>query len=373
MAARRRHRHDPAADGLMAEGDDSRTEAATPARLTRAQSEGHAPVSHELASFANLGAAILIIMIYAPQLGRKTALRLGALLADAGSIDSPAALMTVLHDCAQIAANAVLPLMLAVVVTGAAIVLIQTRLSLRLSAFAPDLSRINPVAGLGKLFSANHAVDALKSVLKIAVMSAALWFVLSAQLRHLPDSLRENLGVTPSIIKTGIAGVAAALMVVQGFVAVLDVAWSQMSFANSVRMSRQDVKQETKDSEGNPQIKAKLKAIRNARTRQNLKKAMASATVVVTNPTHYAVALAYDRNSQAAPKLVAKGMGDVAARIRELALESRVPLIPNPPLARALHQLEIESEIPVEHYKAVADIIAYIWRLEAQAQRARMI
>jgi flagellar biosynthetic protein FlhB len=357
----------------MAEGDESRTEAATPARLTRAQSDGHAPVSHELASFANLAAALLIIAIYAPSLAHDAALRLGMILAHAGSIDSPAELLSTLRGSVQIGANAVLPLMLAVVTIGAAIVLGQTRLSLRLGAFTPDFSRVNPLTGLGKLFSANHAVDALKSVLKIGVMSAALWLALSARLPDLPASLLENFEAVPLSIKSGVVAVAAALIVVQGFVAVLDVAWSQTSFANSVRMSRQDVKQETKDSEGNPQIKAKVKAIRNARIRQNLKKAMASATVVVTNPTHYAVALAYDRHSQAAPKLVAKGMGEMAARIRELALESRVPQIANPPLARALHQLAVDTEIPVEYYKAVADIIAYIWRLEAQAARAKMI
>ncbi len=357
----------------MAEGDDSRTEAATPARLTRAQSEGHAPVSHELASFANLAAAVLIIAGYGPELVGHAAQRLGLMLADAGRIDSPPAVLTALREGLQTGTAAVLPLLLAVVATGAAIVLGQTRLSLRLDAFKPNLSRINPLTGLGKLFGANHGVDALKSVLKIIVLSAVLWLVLASQLRAIPASLVEHFGAMPGSIKTGVVAVAAALMGVQGFIAVLDVAWSQFNFANSVKMSRQDVKQETKDSEGNPQIKAKLKAIRNARQRQNLKKAMAGATVVVTNPTHYAVALAYDRHGPAAPKLVAKGMGEVAARIRELAAERRVPVVPNPPLARALHRLEVDSEIPVEHYKAVADIIAYIWRLEAQAARARMI
>jgi flagellar biosynthetic protein FlhB len=357
----------------LAEDNDSRTEAATPARLTRAQSEGHAPVSHELASFANLAAAILIIASYGPDLSKQAVQRLGLLLADAGRVDSAPALLMALHHGLQTGTAAVLPLMLAVAATGAAIVLGQTRLSLRLNAFKPDLSRINPLTGLGKLFGANHGVDALKSVLKICVMSAVLWLAMEALLPAIPASLAARFGAAPGSIKTGVVAVTAALMGVQGFVAVLDVAWSQMNFANSVKMSRQDVKQETKDSEGNPQIKAKLKAIRNARSRQNLKKAMAAATVVVTNPTHYAVALAYDRHGPAAPKLVAKGMGEVAARIRELAAESRVPVVPNPPLARALHRLEVDSEIPVEHYKAVADIIAYIWRLDAQAARAKMI
>jgi flagellar biosynthetic protein FlhB len=224
---------------------------------------------------------------------------------------------------------------------------------------------------------ANHGVDAVKSILKICVISLALWLALSGQLRFLPDILpdilTENPGAVPGRLTSGIIAIAAALILVQALITLLDLAWSRINFARSVRMSREDIKQETKDSEGNPQIKAKRRAIRHARAKRNLKKAMSSATVVVTNPTHYAVALAYARNSTAAPRIAAKGMGEMAARIRELAAENSVPIVPNPPLARALHMLELESEIPAEHYKAVADIIAYIWRLEAQAARARLI
>jgi flagellar biosynthetic protein FlhB len=357
----------------MAEDSDSRTEAATPARLSRARDEGHAPVSHELASFANLGAALLVILAFAPELSRETARQLAMLLGHAGSIDSMAAILATLRQAAGIAAQAFLPLALAVALLGAGVVLAQTRLALRLTALTPDFSRINPMTGVGRLFGANHGIDALKSILKIIVLSVALWFALSAQVKFLPGSLRETLGAVASVLKTGIIAIAAALIVVQAFIAVLDVAWSRASFGRSVKMSREDVKQETKDSDGNPQIKAKIRAIRNARARQNLKKAMARATVVVTNPTHYAVALAYARNSAAPPKIIAKGMGEIAARIRELAAENRTPIVPNPPLARALHALDLESEIPIEHYKAVADIIAYIWKLEAQATKAKMI
>lgn len=266
-----------------------------------------------------------------------------------------------------------LPLAIAVALTGAGAVLAQTGLALRLGTLMPDFSRISPLTGVARLFGANHGIDAIKSILKIGVLSLALWLTLSGQIRFLPDILTENPGAVPASLTTGIIAIAEALILVQALITALDVAWSRINFARSVRMSREDIKQETKDSEGNPQIKAKRRAIRNARARRNLKKAMSSATVVVTNPTHYAVALAYARNSTAAPKIVAKGMGEMAARIRELAAENRVPVVPNPPLARALHMLELESEIPAEHYKAVADIIAYIWRLEAQAARAKMI
>jgi flagellar biosynthetic protein FlhB len=357
----------------MAEERDSRTEAATPARLLRARAEGHAPVSHELASFANLAAAILVILAAAPRVAARTAQQLALLLANAGSTDGSAAVLASLREALQIFADTFLPLALAVLAAGAGVVLAQTRLSLRLTALNPDFSRISPLTGIGRLFGANHGIDAIKSSLKIFALGLAFWYALSGQLHLLPDSLSQTQGATPGRLKSGVIAVAASLLIVQAFITLLDLAWAQLNFARSMQMSREDIRQETKDSDGNPQIKAKRRAIRQARARQNLKKSMAAATVVVTNPTHYAVALAYARNSAAAPKIVAKGMDEMAARIRELAAERRVPVVCSPALARTLHKLELENEIPIEHYKAVADIIAYIWRLEAQASQAQMI
>ncbi len=357
----------------MSEDKESQTEAATPARLARSQSEGNAPVSHELASFANLSAALMVILTLSPQLASGTAQHLAQLLANAGKADSAPALLSAMRQAAGIATRAFLPLALAVAITGAGVVLAQTKLAMRLTAMAPDFSRVNPLTGFGKLFGANHGVDAIKNVAKIVVLSLVLWATLSVQLKLLPDSLREDLGAGIGRLRTGIVAIAASLIIVQAFITVLDVAWSQVNFGRSVRMSKEEIKQETKSSDGDPMMKAKRQAIRKARARQNLKKAMSAATVVVTNPTHYAVALAYERNTSAAPKIVAKGKGEIAARIRELAAENHVPIVPNPPLARALHALDVDSEIPMEHYKAVADIIAYIWRLEAQAAQARMI
>jgi flagellar biosynthesis protein FlhB len=134
-----------------------------------------------------------------------------------------------------------------------------------------------------------------------------------------------------------------------------------------LRMSRQEVREEHKELEGDPQIKARIKQIRFHRARKRMLAAVPRATVVVTNPTHYAVALAYDRARGGAPRVVAKGVDSMAARIRELAQDNRVPLVANPPLARALYRVELDTEIPAEHYKAVAEIIAYVWRLRGIA------
>jgi flagellar biosynthetic protein FlhB len=135
-------------------------------------------------------------------------------------------------------------------------------------------------------------------------------------------------------------------------------------------MTRQELREEVKESEGDPMIKGRIRSLRMARARRRMMAAVPKAAVVITNPTHYAVALAYDENSQAAPKVVAKGAEAVAARIRALAEESGVPLVSNPPLARALFKLELDTEIPAEHYQAVAEIIAYVWRLRGRAGAA---
>jgi flagellar biosynthetic protein FlhB len=149
----------------------------------------------------------------------------------------------------------------------------------------------------------------------------------------------------------------------QALLAVLDVFWVYLRHSRSMRMSRQEIIEEQKEMEGDPHIKGRQRQIRTLRARRRMLAAVPKATVVITNPTHYAVALAYDRAKHAAPRVVAKGVDTLAARIREVAEENRVPVVANPPLARALYRVEVDADIPAEHYQAVAEIIAYVWRL----------
>jgi len=159
----------------------------------------------------------------------------------------------------------------------------------------------------------------------------------------------------------------AALVAFAG-IAVLDLMWVRYRHASQLRMSKQELREEAKESEGDPTMKARRRQIRQAQGRRRMMSAVPRAAVVVTNPTHYAVALAYGGDS-AAPKVVAKGADAMAARIREAAQQAGVPLVANPPLARALWRLDLEAEIPPEHYQAVAEIIAYVWRQRGAAAR----
>ena len=156
------------------------------------------------------------------------------------------------------------------------------------------------------------------------------------------------------------------VLAAQAAIAVLDYWWVTLRHARGLRMSRHDITEEQREVEGDPRVKARLRQIRNFRARKRMLAAVPKATVVIVNPTHYAVALTYDRARVAAPRVVAKGVDSLASRIREVAQASSVPLVVNPPLARALYRVEVDSEIPAEHYQAVAEIIAYIWRLKSR-------
>jgi flagellar biosynthetic protein FlhB len=262
------------------------------------------------------------------------------------------------------------PVALSVLAAGVLAVLVQTGFLFHVGALAPDPRRINPAAGLRRLFSAESLIEALKSTVKLIVLGFVTWQALRGALPALLSAPRWQpsvlLGATAQLVLRVLAGVLA----VQTVVAVADLGWTRFRHARRMRMSKQELREEQKDTEGDPKIKARIRQIRQQRARRRMLAAVPKATVVITNPTHYAVALAYDRAKNAAPRVVAKGVDSLAARIREVAGANRVPIVANPPLARALHRVELETEIPAEHFQAVAEIIAYVWRLRGQAGQA---
>jgi flagellar biosynthetic protein FlhB len=246
---------------------------------------------------------------------------------------------------------------------------LQTRLLVSAKGIAPQVSRINPLAALKRLFGPEGAFEFLRTLLKLGLVGAALWWALAD-----PVSLVAllNLGPAALLHAGGRAAIdlSLAALAVFALIAVLDWLWVRWRHLHRLRMSRQDLKEEMRESEGDPQIKGRLRQLRQQRARGRMMAALPKAAVVVTNPTHFAVALAYDQGSSAAPRIVAKGADAVAARIRALADENRVPIVSNPPLARALFRLDLDAEIPAEHYQAVAEIIAYVWRLGVRGPSA---
>jgi flagellar biosynthesis protein FlhB len=340
---------------------EERTEAATPRRLQRAREEGQVPVSRELTTFAGLAAVTLVLVMMAPSLTHDLARRLSMFLGRAHDFAPASTAVFRLAGIAWLRATA--PFVLAAMLTGVLVVLMQTRFLLSAKALRVDMSRISPKRGLGRLFGADSLIEAAKSLAKIIVLAAVLWRVLLADL---PGLLQAPFG-DPNQILALVAGPVLHVMIVvlaaQAAIAVVDLFWVTLRHSRGLRMSRHDVLEEQKETEGDPRVKARLRQIRLYRARKRMLAAVPKATVVITNPTHYAVALTYDRAKHAAPRVVAKGVDSLAARIREVAGDNHVPVVSNPPLARALYRVELDAEIPAEYYQAVAEIIAYVWRL----------
>ncbi len=340
---------------------DDKTEAATPRRLQKAREEGQTAVSREFTSLVGLAAVTLALVATGPTVLHDLVQRLGVFLARSHDLPSDGGAVWRLAGLAWLAGSA--PFVLAAMVGGAAAVLLQTRFLLSAKALRVDFSRVSPAAGLKRIFGADSLMEAGKSLAKIGVIGVVLWRILKADL---PSLLMAPYG-EPSLLIARAAGPALHVLLVilatQTVIAVLDMAWVILRHTRGLRMSRHDIMEEQKETEGDPRIKARLKQIRNFRARKRMMAAVPKATVVIVNPTHYAVALAYDRAKHAAPRLVAKGVDTLAARIREVAEANRVPVVTNPPLARALYRVEVDADIPAEHYQAVAEIIAYVWRL----------
>lgn len=351
-------------------GQEDRTEAATPRRLQRAREEGQVPISRELASLAGLAGACLALLLLGSSIAGGLARALREFVANAAAVDLDQGIGLVMRLAAVTALRGAAPVAFGALLLATMTVALQTGLLLHPGTLRPDPQRISPRTGLRRLFGADGLVEALKSCAKIAVMAAIAWFVLAGDLRALLAAPFADASTLAERCARPVAHVLLAVLAAQAAIALADLLWVRMRHARGLRMSRQDIRDEQKETEGDPKVKQRFRQLRFQRARRRMLAAVPKATVVITNPTHYAVALAYDRAKAAAPRVVAKGVDSMAARIREVAEAHKVPLVSNPPLARALYRVELDTEIPAEHYKAVAEIIAYVWRLGRQAAGA---
>jgi len=349
----------------MAEGveQEDRTHAATAHRLQKAREEGRVPLSRECVSLAGLALAALSLSVVVPAIARQVTRQLGLLLEQAHALDPSRGLGVVAWLAAWTWAKGAAPFVLAALVGGVGAVLLQTGFLLHPGALAPRFGALSPRAGFKRLFGIEGLAETLRSLAKLAAMAGAVWFAIGADWRRFADLALMPVSLLPAQLARMLLHVVLAVLTAQAVIAAADLAWVRFRHARQLRMSRQDIRDEQRETEGDPQIKARIKQIRALRARKRMMAAVPKASVVIINPTHYAVALTYERGKNAAPCVVAKGVDEMAARIREIARTHNVPVVSNPPLARALYRVELDAEIPVEHFKAVAEIFAYIWGL----------
>jgi flagellar biosynthetic protein FlhB len=350
----------------MSEDKDSKTEDPTAKRLGKARSEGNIPQSQEVKSVAMLIGALIVVGILGPWVATDLSqyLRMFLERPETISVDNDAIgplLLQVLWRVGVLLAFPVLVLVIAAFVGT----LGQVGLVYTPKKISPNLENISPIAGFRRLFSLQSLVEAGKSIVKIVIISVMVGALIIPAMDS-PDWLMgQDLQATMRDIHELIVMILFLVVLVMGALAAVDFIYQNWSHKEKLKMSKQEVKDEYKEAEGDPKVKGKIRQLRLERHRHRMIAAVQKASVIITNPTHFAVALQYDVDKMAAPVVVAKGVDFLAKRMRQVAEAHDVPIVENPPLARALHAaVEVDQEIPAEHYKAVAEVIGYVMRLK---------
>ncbi|MBS0418245.1 MAG: flagellar type III secretion system protein FlhB [Proteobacteria bacterium] len=350
----------------MAENEAERTEQPTPKRLEEARKKGQIPRSTELSA----AAVILAVGAGLHYLGGYMGTRLNGLMSSSlsltreQSVDESLMISTLTAEAAH-ALIACAPILGLTLIVALLAPMLLGGWNMSFEALAPDFTRLNPLNGFGRMFSMNSVVNLAKAFAKFIFLGLVAVLVLKQKYSEL-----MGLGMEPTRVAiahaTSLTGYAFLMLAATlGLIAAIDVPWQLFQHNKQLRMTREEIKEEMKESDGSPEVKGRVRQLQREFSRRRMMQEVPKADVIVTNPTHFAVALKYDEKRMGAPIVVAKGADLVAARIREVATESLVPVFEAPPLARALFKsVEIGAEIPATLYVAVAQVLTYIYQLK---------
>ncbi len=350
---------------MAEESDLEKTEQATPRRLEQAREEGQVPQSRELSTFLVTMTGVATLWL----LGGWFADRMYMLIRRGFVFEREAAfdhtlLLDRLQDILGGALLTLLPLFFALLVAAVASPIMLGGLVFSAKALGPKFDRMNPIKGFGRMFSVHGLMEMAKAILKALLVGGIGALVLWSTRDHIFDLMVQPLEVSMPDFADTVIFTTLLITLSLGLLALLDVPFQLWQYQKKLRMTKEEVKRENKEQEGDPHVKARIRAVQREMARRRMMAAVPEADVVVTNPTHFSVALKYDAEKMGAPIVVAKGRGDVALKIRELAKEHDVPLLEAPPLARALYaHCELEQAIPAALYTAVAEVMAYIYQL----------
>ncbi len=350
----------------MADGDDrERTESPTQKRLDDARAKGQVPRSRDLNAAAVVMTGGLGLFVLGSVIGGRlrSLMREGLSLNAAQIFDGGQMLLSFEHAALQ-GALAAAPLVGLLLVAATLAPLAIGGWTFSSEALVPDFNRLNPVTGLGRVFSMRGVIELAKALARVVLVALVAVLILRRQFHSYSGLSVEPAGAAISHALTLCGAAFIALAGALAVIALIDVPLALWQFQKSMRMSRQEIREESKESDGNPEMKSRVKGVQQAMARKRMMQEVPKADVVITNPTHYAVALRYDDSVMRAPIVVAKGQDLIAARIRELAVEHKVPIVEAPPLARALHaHCDLGEPIPARLYAAVAKVLTYVYQL----------
>lgn len=351
----------------MAEQDDSqKTEEPTPKRLREAEEKGDVVQSQEVKNLIMLAGTVAIVGFFGVYISRSVADTLYAHMSTVHLMDTEQ--VDVLNSLSPVMSRTLLILLVPFgLLMFAALVgnMIQHKTSLTLEKLKPSLKKLSPASNIKKWAPAKLGMEFFKLSVKLIAVSAVIFIIVYPERDRLDTAMLLSIVDLLGFIHAMAVKLLIGVLIVMIIVAAIDYSFQSYQHHKKLKMSKQEVKDEHKQTDGDPKVKGRLRAIRMERARQRMMTAVPDSDVVITNPTHFAIALEYKHGSMDVPKVVAKGVDAVALKIREVATEHNVPIVEDPPLARALYaSVELDEEVPPDHYKAVAGVISYVMKLK---------
>lgn len=355
----------------MAEDSDlERTEEPTGRRIEQAREQGQIPHSRELSTFLVLIVGATTLWVMGQWLVQRSAgLTRQALAVDYQSAHEPTQMLVHLGDTFSGMLLSFAPVFGALLLAALLGPFFLNAWVFAPKSFMPDLTRLSPLAGFGRMFSWNSLVELVKAILKASIIGgvavALIWSERDDIFALLAQPLPAGMASAGHLVSVSFLLLVAAL----ALIVLVDVPFQIWQYFDKLKMSKEEVRQEMKEMQGDPQVKGRIRSLQMQAARRRMMAAVPQADVIVTNPTHFAIALAY-KTGMKAPKVLAKGMGEIALRIRELGAQHAIPLVEAPPLARALYRhSELDRDIPVALYTAVAEVLAYVYQLAQWRQQ----
>ena len=351
---------------MAEESFEDKTEKATPKKREETRKKGEVAKSRELPSVAVLLASLITLTIFASYMysHMQTIMRGSFSLPILKDLNIPD-FMVFAHNMITLFIITISPLLVAIFITAVLSNIMQVGFMLSGESIKPKLSKLDPIKGLGRLFSKQSFMELFKSLLKLATVGGVAYLTVRAEMKnvHLLGDMELNPIIAYILLTIFKIFIRCTLAMI--FLVVIDYAFQRWEFENKLKMSKKEIKDEFKRTEGDPLVKSRIRSIQMQMAKKRMMQEVPKADVVITNPTNLAVALRYDSSVMAAPKLLAKGAGKIAKRIRELAEKYDIPVVENKELAQSLYSMvEVNQEIPPNLYEAVAEVLAYIYKLK---------
>lgn len=347
-----------------------KTERPSEHRLRKAQEEGNLPRSKELVTALMMIASALLLSAFSDGLAHMVDdIFHYSLAPDKANAFDPARMIDILVHCRDALFETLMPMLGMLALVTVAGNLVRGGWNLSLKAAMPNFGKMNPITGIGRLFSVKSLAELVKSILKVALVAGALYWLLTHNRQRILElqqqPIREAIPETLDLLWSGLFVYGLALLLI----AVLELPYSSWDYLRQLKMTKQEVKEEMKNNEGKPEVKARIRQLQRQMSQRQIRKTVPQADVIITNPTHYAVALKYDLSKATAPFVIAKGVDQMALQIRQIAHQHNLPVVEVPPLARAVYYSTNEwQEIPAQLYIAVAHVLTYIFQMEQYRQ-----